>query len=97
MKNKFWKIEGYDNTLKIYEGEFNFNFFKGKRIEYLLQALAAKGLNFGEIVGAYAIPSSEIANNLLSLQIDARKGSYTICCGESLHFVARIIYKDKEE
>ena len=56
-------------------------------------ALTAKaGLNFDEIIGAYASSSSKISNNLLSIQ----RGLYpVISCGNNPHFIARVIDIDE--
>ena len=95
MKKKFWKIEGYDSTLKIYEVEVPFHCFQGRLIENLLQALVAKtGLEFDEIVGAYACCRSEIANDMLSIHREFSNNYVTLMCGSNPYFVARVIHKE---
>lgn len=53
-------------------------------------ALAAKaGLNFNEIVGAYAKKNTKTSNDFLSIQKDGPYPVYT--CGDNQHFHARIV------
>jgi len=90
---KCWKIEGYDSLTKIYEKEFKAGCITEKQIQAVLQSLVAKaGLDFDEIVGAYAKRGTNIANDLLLVQ---RDGPYPrFMCGDNPYFTARVIDKD---
>jgi hypothetical protein len=89
---KFWKIEGYDSLTKIYEKELKSGCFSEKKIQALLQSLVAKaGLDFDEIVGAYAKRKTKIANDLLLVQRDGT--SSRLVCGDNPYFTARVIEK----
>jgi len=89
---KFWKIEGYDSLTKIYERELKSGCFSEKQIQAVLQSLVAKaGLDFDEIVGAYAKRNTRVANDLLLVQ---RDGPYSrFMCGDNPYFTARVIEK----
>jgi len=90
MKPKYWYIEGYDSTTKIFEKKVNVGCFSENQIKSLLMALAAKaGLNFNEIVGAYAKKNTKISNDLLSIQKDSPYPAYT--CGDNPYFHARVV------
>jgi len=87
---KFWKIEGYDGLTKIYEKEMKIGCYSEKQIRAVLQSLVAKaGMDFDEIVGAYAKRRTRIANNLLHVHKDHR--NYHFMCGVNPHFSARVI------
>lgn len=87
---KFWRIEGYKGTKKIYERNLRLGCFTDKQIRSLLKVLTAKaGLEFDEIVGAYAKRKTKIANDLLLVQvIDMNKG---FTCGDNPFFTARVL------
>jgi hypothetical protein len=89
LLQKIWHIEGYDGYKKIYDKKIKLGYFSQNQIQYLLKALAAKaGLNFNEIVGAYAKKRTKIHNNLLEIR---KEGPYPFYrCGENPHFIARI-------
>ena len=64
--------------------------FTENQIKALLMALAAKaGLNFEEIVGAYAKKKTKISNDLLSIQKDGLYPTYM--CGSNPHFIASVV------
>ncbi len=87
---KYWYIEGYDSTRKIYEKTVKSGCFSEKQIQNLLMALAANaGLNFNEIIGAYAKKKTRIANDLLYVHRDGLHPIFS--CGDNPHFHARII------
>jgi len=89
-KTKYWKIEGYDGLTKIYETETKIGCFSEKQIRVVLQSLVAKaGMDFDEIVGAYAAKKCKVANNLLHVHKDHR--NYHFMCGVNPHFSARVI------
>jgi len=90
---KLWKIEGYDSLIKIYEKELKLGCLSEKQIKAALKSLVAKaGLEFDEIVGAYANRKSKIANDLLLVQSDGSPSRFM--CGENPYFTARIIEKN---
>lgn len=90
MSQRYWKIEGYDSTKRIYEKKIPIWYIGEVRIKVLLKCLSAKaGLNFDEIVGAYARKNSRISNTHLHVM---RDGPYpTYFCGSNPTFTARII------
>jgi len=90
---KFWKIEGYDSLTKIYEKELKLGCFSEKQIQAVLQSLVAKaGMDFDEIVGAYAKRGTKGANNLLGVHKDRRHHQFM--CGINPYFTARVIEKE---
>ena len=93
MSELYWHIEGYNSPNKTYDRKVKAVYFSEKQIQVLRMALTAKaGLNFDEIVGAYAKKGTKIANNLLSIQKD---GPYPIySCGDNPYFTARVIRED---
>ena len=55
MSNRYWHIKEYEGTTEIFDIKVKVGCFTEKQIQSLLMALTAKaGLNFDEIVGAYA-------------------------------------------
>jgi hypothetical protein len=59
-------------------------------MEQLLMALAAKaGLNYNEIVGAYATRRTKIANALLDVHKDS--AYLSLMCGVGPNFVASVV------
>ena len=93
MKRRYWHIEGYDGLTKIYDRKVKVGYFSENQIKNLLMALAAKaGLNFDEIVGAYAKKRTKIWNELLSIRKDGPHPIYM--CGENPHFIARVVVED---
>jgi hypothetical protein len=90
---RYWHIEGYDGTTKIYDRKVNIAHFSGKQIQTLLMALVAKaGLNFDEIVGAYASKHSKFHNKLLSVHKDGLHPVFS--CGDNPHFIVRVVEAD---
>jgi hypothetical protein len=93
MNQKYWHIEGYESTTKIYDRKVKVGFFSENQIRNLLKALAAKaGLTFDEIVGAYAKKKTMIFNDLLSIQKEGPHPVYM--CGDNPSFIARVIVED---
>jgi hypothetical protein len=91
MKKRYWHIEGYDSSTKIYDRKVRFGYFSENQIQNLLKALSAKAgdLSLDEIVGAYAKKKTKIAIELLSVQ---KNGPYPVYrCGSNPHFIARLI------
>ena len=90
MAKLFWRIQGYDSLKLIFEQRIPYGSVTERQMQELLKALAAKaGLDFEEIVGAYAKKRTKLANDLLEVHHDARH--HTWMCGENPHFAARII------
>jgi hypothetical protein len=90
-KNKrYWRIRGYDGLIQIFERTVGLGQFTESQIEHLLMTLAAKaGLEFDDIVGAYAMRGTKIANNLLIVYKDFRYPTYS--CGDDPHFEASVV------
>jgi hypothetical protein len=90
MKQKFWKIEGYDGAKRIFEKEVRFGYFSENQIRCLLKAMASKtGLELDEMIGAYASKNAKISNALLEVHRDQSNSTYS--CGESPFFTARVV------
>ena len=90
MTTRYWHILGYDGLEKIYDRKVKVGYFSETRIRELLMALAARaGLNYDEIVGAYAARNAKIANVLLDVRKEGPYPDYT--CGDNPYFVARVI------
>src|SRR5260370_259100 len=63
MKKLYWRIEGKDSLTRIFERKVELGQFTENQMKHLLMALAAKaGLDYDEIVGAYATRRTRIAN-----------------------------------
>jgi hypothetical protein len=93
MEQRFWHIEGYDSSTKIYDKKVKVGCFSDNQIKNLLKALTAKaGLSYDEIVGAYAKKNTKILNELLIIQRDGPSQVYT--CGSNPHFIARVIVEE---
>ena len=94
MTEKLWEIRGYDSMEQIFEIHVPVDCFSEKRIQELLKALAARaGLEFNEIVGAYAKRNSALANDLLKVNKDEHHQQYA--CGSNPHFIARIVSTER--
>ena len=93
IKQKYWHIKGYDSQTKIYDQKVKIGCFSESQIKNLLKALAAKsGLDFDEIVGAYAKKGTKISNDLLLIQKDGHYPIYS--CGGNPVFIARVDFGD---
>ena len=93
MKQRYWQLRGYDGTTEILSKEVSVSYFSENQIKCLLKALVAKtGLDFDEMVGAYAKKNSKISNDLLTINKD---GAYPVfTCGDNPHFIARVVTRD---
>jgi len=88
-----WRICGYDSSTKIFEITVAVGQMTDNQIEQMLKTLAAKaGLDYGEIVGAYAKRRTKIANDLLAVHRESE--SATFSCGTNPYFVASIVDDD---
>lgn len=87
---RYWRIHGYNSSTLIFERTVELGQFSEDQMKNLLKALTAKaGLDFGEIVGAYAKRGTKIANNLLAVH---REFAYpTLSCGDNPHFAAAVV------
>ena len=95
MENRYWLIEGYDGTNKIFCAEYKAGIFSESKMKQLLKVLVAKAaLNYEEIIGAYANRNSKISNEYLSIQKDGKNPVYT--CGDNPYFVASIVSGEKK-
>lgn len=85
-----WRIEGFDSLDLIYQKDVPVGVLGEKQVQQLLKALVAKaGLDFNEIVGAYAKRGTKLSNNLLSVRRDGPDPTFS--CGENPYFTASII------
>ena len=90
MQKPYWHIEGYASPNKIFDEKATVDCFSEKQIQFLLMALTARAsLNDEEIVGAYAIRSMEITNNLLTVNKDGPYQVYS--CSTNPHFTAKVV------
>ena len=90
MKKLYWRIRGYDSLKQIFDRTIDLGQFTENQIKLLLMTLAAKaGLDYDEIVGAYATRRTKIANDLLTVQKDSQYPTY--CCGSNPHFAASVV------
>ena len=90
---RYWRIRGYDSSTEIFEITVAIGQMTDDQIKQMLKALAAKaGLDYGEIVGAYAKRRTKIANELLA--VHRQSESATFSCGTNPHFVASIVDED---
>jgi hypothetical protein len=88
-----WLIRGFDGLTKIFETKVSVGQLTDDQMKQMLKALTAKaGLEYREIVGAYAKRGTKIANDLLMVQRDSTTA--TFWCGDSLHFSASVIDED---
>ena len=96
MNKRYWKIEGYDSLENIYEKKIPIRDIGENQIVNILKCLAANGgLNFDEIVGAFASRLSKISNDLLKVPRHQRQRLYqSYSCGENPCFTARIIIEE---
>ncbi len=95
MKEKYWSIEGFDSTERIFHVTVPAASYSEKQIQLLLQMLAAKdGLTYQEIVGAVARRGTKIANDLLEVHHEKPYPQYS--CGENPYFHARVIVGQDE-
>jgi len=93
LKKRYWCIQGYDGLKTIFKMKVGVGQFTDDQIKHLLQALAAKaGLNFDEIVGAYAKRRTKISNKLLHVHKDSTRPDYM--CGSNPVFTARVVDED---
>ncbi len=89
-KNKYWLIEGLESGKVFYSKRVRIGYFSEERIKELLMALAGKaGLEYEEIIGAYAKKNTKISNDLLYVSQCDNKHFYS--CGENPYFIAKLI------
>ena len=86
----FWRIQGYDSSRAIFEMRVGFGQLTDAQMKDALKALVAKaGLQYEEIVGAYAKRGTRIANELLV--VHGELSTHTFWCGSNPHFVATVV------
>ena len=85
----YWLIRGYDGDRLFYQREIDGGQLMQSQVKPLLRSLVGRaGLNFDEIVGAYAKRGTKIANNMLEVLKEGSKPIFT--CGTSPHFIAAL-------
>jgi hypothetical protein len=90
VKDFYWRVRGYDSTTPIFEKTVTVTWFSEGQIKQLLKALVARaGLDYSEIVGAYAKRGTKIANDHLHVHKDPAQPTYM--CGSNPHFTASIV------
>jgi hypothetical protein len=90
---RYWRIRGYDSSTEIFDMTVAVGQMTDDQIKQMLKALAANaGLDYGEIVGAYAKRRTKIANDLLAVHPESE--SATFRCGNNPFFVAPIVDDD---
>ncbi len=86
-KKLYWRICGYDSSKLFFEKTVGLGQFTESQMEQLLMALTAKvGLDYNEIIGAYATRRTKIVNDHLIIHKDSRYP--TLSCGSNPHFTA---------
>ncbi len=89
-KKLYWRICGYDSLKQIFERTVELGQFTENQMKHLLMTLAAKaGLDYDEIVGAYATRRTKIANAFLIVHKDSEYP--TFWCGSNPHFAASVV------
>ena len=94
MNYRFWEIEGYDGSEKIYANKFPISHIGIRQIKKILMCLTAKaGLDFDEIVGAHATRGTRTANNHPEVKLWNMTTGSRQCyhCGDNPHFEARMV------
>jgi hypothetical protein len=95
MKKLYRQIRGYDSLKLIFERTVELGQFTENQIKHLLMTLAAKaGLDYDEIVGAYATRRTKVANDLLTFHRDSAYPAYM--CGTNPHFTATVVDENGE-
>ena len=96
MKKLYWRIRGYDgSTYEIFDMTVECGQFGDNQMRNLLKALTAKvGLEYSEIVGAYAKRRTKFANNLLAVNKEFREFPRYACVGSDPYFIAAIVDED---
>jgi hypothetical protein len=90
VERLYWRIRGYDSLTEIFCMTVECGQFTEDQIQQLLKTLAAKaGLQYREIVGAYAKRRTKIANDLLVVHRDHEYPTFT--CGDNPHFSASVV------
>lgn len=90
MTQRYWRIRGYDGSREIFDTRVEVGQITYDQVKQMLKALAVKaGLDYDEIVGAYAKRRTKIANDLLAIHREAE--SATLRCGTNPHFVATVV------
>ena len=86
-KRPFWRVQGFDGLTEIYRRDIDGHHIGENQVQGLLMALTAKaGLDFDEIVGAYAARRAKIANDLLVVKRDGPHLRFS--CGANPFFTA---------
>jgi len=90
---RFWKIEGYDSTKKIFEETLALSVTSEDQITALLQRLVCTHLTAAEIVAASIRRNSIGYAPFLEPRIDNRlPGRFMIAVGDNPHYIASILH-----
>ena len=87
---RYWRISGYRGEVKIFETKVRYSDFSENQMKCLLKAMASKqGLDFDQMIGAYAAKQAGIFNDLLCVRVD--NNTRTLTCGSDPYFTATLV------
>jgi hypothetical protein len=87
---RFWQIDGWDSTSRIFGMSVPFGYLSERAVEHLLQILVAKnGLSNEEMVAACCNRRACIRSSLLEVQRSSQP-PFALRCGENPHFIATV-------
>jgi hypothetical protein len=85
---KYWKIQGWDSTEKLFEFKVKLGQITENGMFALLRALTAKyALTDSEIISSYAKKKTKISASYLEVQRLSGK-KYTLSCGTNPYVMA---------
>ena len=85
---RYWKIQGWDSTKKLFEFKVKLGQITENGMNDLLRALTAKyALDDSEIISSYAKKRTKIHSNYLEVQRLTGK-KYTLSCGTNPYVIA---------
>lgn len=85
---RYWKIQGWDSTTKLYEYKIKVGQITENGMKELLRALTAKlALTESEIIASYAKKGTRIRQNYLEVQVPSGR-KYTLSCGTNPYTIA---------
>lgn len=88
--NRYWQITGYRGKARIFETKVKYSYFSENQMKCLLKAMASKhGLDYDQMIGAYAGKQAGILNDLLFVRVD--NDTRTLTCGNDPQFTATVV------
>lgn len=94
MAKRYWLIEGYDGTEKIFSRYFPLDYFGRKSIQDALRYLVCCNLSFDEVISE-SISTRYSEKILLVVHQDNASGKTKYSCGVSPYFTAMVVDKMK--